>query len=504
MSISIENVKVIDNAESQVATSNVTIEDKPRVFKLKYVRADTISEIPHIKEIRKITVDGKEVKVIKITEGKFIGREITEYGEIFSERKKFAYIKKHKKASGLLYFCVRKASEKEEEDVHMTVARIFLSNENNYEFVLHLDGNRSNNHFTNLIWSQFPELNPEKFQQIPEFSNYKIARDSTIQSYFNSVPVPIKSLRNEKGYMNTKITSDKGIPTNMYVHRLVALTYIPNPDNLPEVHHIDGNTEHNHVENLKWVTKEENCRERRRRKSLDQCDLNGNFIREFKSAAEAISVLNLQITEEKILECAERNKLDSQNLSSALDIVWKFKSKKIFVFQEGEIAVKLVGKFRDYSFNYPHYSITNYGNIFNSEGYKKCVNFEDICPTYTLSKDGYKEVYEVHILVALFFVDANPPEGYIVDHLDEDRSNPRFDNLEWVTYSENAKRAAHKKHKAVNKIDPKTGQVLKSYKSIISAAKDIDPDNAENISTSISKCCNNFQDTAWKFKWEFV
>ena len=47
-------------------------------------------------------------------------------------------------------------------------------------------------------------------------------------------------------------------------HRLIAATFLPNPLNLPEVDHIDGNKTNNDISNLRWVSRSENCRNRRR------------------------------------------------------------------------------------------------------------------------------------------------------------------------------------------------------------------------------------------------
>lgn len=59
------------------------------------------------------------------------------------------------------------------------------------------------------------------------------------------------------GYCITKLCRD-GKCLNRKIHRLVAQAFIPNPLNLPQVNHIDGNKENNNVSNLEWCTREFN------------------------------------------------------------------------------------------------------------------------------------------------------------------------------------------------------------------------------------------------------
>lgn len=61
----------------------------------------------------------------------------------------------------------------------------------------------------------------------------------------------------QKGYLRVRLYFGKHRKT-CKVHRLVAQAFIPNPLNLPEVNHLDGNKANNRAENLEWVTAHEN------------------------------------------------------------------------------------------------------------------------------------------------------------------------------------------------------------------------------------------------------
>lgn len=66
-----------------------------------------------------------------------------------------------------------------------------------------------------------------------------------------------KSTQDKDGYEKVSLSKD-GLPNCYLVHRLVAMAFIPNPENKPEVDHINTIRNNNVVENLRWVNKSEN------------------------------------------------------------------------------------------------------------------------------------------------------------------------------------------------------------------------------------------------------
>lgn len=113
-----------------------------------------------------------------------------------------------------------------------------------------------------------PKAKPKKgvartppFVNYPEWEGVYVSADGRV---FSSRQGELKELAQTvnnrgKGYFRVSLTSKK----KAMVHRMVAETYISNPENKPQVNHKNGNTLDNRVENLEWVTAKENSQHAR-------------------------------------------------------------------------------------------------------------------------------------------------------------------------------------------------------------------------------------------------
>ena len=119
-----------------------------------------------------------------------------------------------------------------------------------------------------------------------------------------------------------------------FVHRLVAIHFILNPENKPEVNHKDGDRKNCKLSNLEWATRSENKihsftvlgrkniglkgKDNVSSKAVLQYDLNGNLLNEFESSGEARR--KLKLASNHISDCC------TGKLNNAYGFIWKYKT----------------------------------------------------------------------------------------------------------------------------------------------------------------------------------
>ena len=108
-------------------------------------------------------------------------------------------------------------------------------------------------------------MSKEVWKTIEDFPSYEVSSQGRVRSWVNSrgnrqnEPHIIHQQPRKSGYVKVELWKNgKGYTKD--VHRLVALEFIPNPNNKPDVNHIDGCKSNNAVTNLEWCTKEENMK----------------------------------------------------------------------------------------------------------------------------------------------------------------------------------------------------------------------------------------------------
>lgn len=104
----------------------------------------------------------------------------------------------------------------------------------------------------------------ENWKRIDNYPRYSISDAGRVrrEEFYSKNGMLMKAMNmkttlTKDGYAGLGLTNDNGTKSFM-VHRLVAQAFIPNPENKPQVNHLDEDKTNNNVENLAWVTSKEN------------------------------------------------------------------------------------------------------------------------------------------------------------------------------------------------------------------------------------------------------
>lgn len=169
----------------------------------------------------------------------------------------------------------------------------------------------------------------EVWKDIPDYEGYyQVSNLGKIKRLPRHKPTDKRKTHNnirkprlaENGYFRINLSKDNSVKW-FGIHRLVALAFIPNPDNLPVINHKDENKQNNRVDNLEWCTHQYNreygtARERQQKtraanpndktarklvgeknsKAILQYSLSGKMIARYKSLSEASVATGVHIS----------------------------------------------------------------------------------------------------------------------------------------------------------------------------------------------------------------
>jgi len=100
------------------------------------------------------------------------------------------------------------------------------------------------------------------WKQIRNYPDYRIDENGNIISYKRNKETPLHPILTKYGYYEVDLYL-KGKRRRFKVHRLVAETFIPNINNLPQINHKNGNKLDNTVKNIEWCTCKDNLKHAR-------------------------------------------------------------------------------------------------------------------------------------------------------------------------------------------------------------------------------------------------
>jgi hypothetical protein len=339
-----------------------------------------------------------------------------------------------------------------------------------------------------------------------EKTNYEINNYGIVKN-INSNKIINPSLKS--GYLCLSLTINNNNRKTCKIHRLVAIAFIPNPENKETVNHIDHNKFNNNVDNLEWATTTEQNRHKRKCKKEIQelvssravwrIDKNNNekleLYQTIKNASKWVFDNNLtkvnynnkpQNISTKIVAVAQNQRIN------AFGYKWEYDTSNENIY-ENEIWKDIPKEIID---GIEGYKISSYGRVKNHKG--RITLGSNHSSGYLWVSISPKQ-YLLHRLVAKTFI-PNPENKEQVNHKDGNKTNSKLENLEWNTNIENQNHKINSGLTNIKKIiqyDLNMNKI-KVFNSQVEVSKKL------NISySSINKCCRNKVNTIGGFIFKF-
>jgi hypothetical protein len=282
------------------------------------------------------------------------------------------------------------------------------------------------------------------------------------------------------------------------VHSLVAKTFLCKNINNDIIDHIDGNKLNNNILNLRYTSYSIN--------TLNAYKNNKNMSNRLRKVFKFNNKFKLVIIYKSLSECRKDNnfKYNSKivTLSNSKKIYNKFyyelERKKIKYEEKRKLKKEkfiIINKYFNDSFS--NYLISENGNILNIRTNKlmKILKLKNDYEKIILVNNNKKpKKINIHRLVAYKFINEYDKDK-VIHHLDENKQNNYYKNLEITTNKQNIR---YSKSKKIIKYDLKMN-LIKKYNCIKDASDELKIKNSGNI----IKCCKGKIKTAYKFIWRY-
>jgi len=392
------------------------------------------------------------------------------------------------------------------------------------------------------------------WKTIPSFPKYEASSKGQIRNKKNG---KIRKLQQNGSYYEVVVRSNSGKRFTCRVHRLIAETFIPNPEKLPEVNHKNGLA--NNIENLEWCTRSENNKHAIRTglrktttRSVYQVSKTGKLMRTFPSSKKASELLGISasgitsvckgrgltlkgwywcyeedFSEFQIEKRGHKNQKKIEQIDKTTGEIIKIWDSVKQASQElglhhpnicvackkpesssggykwryvQEISIILEDPYKDWISlpDFPKYKISRDGRVYSLSQKKllRPASNKSYLMVNLRTKCGGRQTISVHQLVARAYIREIEGKSS-VRHKNGIKDDNRVENLEWALQKEIVSKSQNKRKKGVIQMNL-GGEEIDRFSSIKEAS-----DLTGTSYSGISKVCRGVAKVAGESKWKF-